>query len=390
MEEKIKKRVLFLITQSELGGAQRFLYELISRLDPDKYAMSIAAGSDGDKEFLSALAKINTNCKILKYLKREVNLFNDVRAVFELRGYIRKVSPDILFLNSSKAGFIGSLAAVFPKKIRNLKVIYRIGGWTFNDPWPKWKKRLWVILEKISARWKDVIIVNNKHDFIQAQELKIIPKEKIKLVHNGIDTYKINFLPASEARLKLFEKIARYSGKIFQTKTLVGTVANLYPAKGLDYLLSAASHFKNDDDIAFVVIGDGPERAKIEKTITEKGLSKKVFLVGRLPEASQYLTAFDIFVLPSVKEGFPWSVLEAMAAKVPVIATRVGAVPEIIEDGKNGFLVEPENPQAIAEKIKEIQENDYLKQELGIQGHQTVLFKFGADQMVKEIEYEIF
>ena len=93
-----------------------------------------------------------------------------------------------------------------------------------------------------------------------------------------------------------------------------------------------------------------------------------------------------LFVLSSVKEGFPWVLIEAMAAKLPVIATRVGAVPEIIDDYKNGLLIEPRDSSMLADKIKEVLENDHLKNELGIQAHQTVLFKFELDKMIKQIE----
>jgi len=105
-----------------------------------------------------------------------------------------------------------------------------------------------------------------------------------------------------------------------------------------------------------------------------------------MPEAYKFLTGFDIFVSPSLKEGFPWSILEAMAAKLPVIATQVGGVPEIIKNGHNGFIVKPGDGKAIAEKIKELIANDHLRQELSIKSHQTVLFDFTLDKMVSRIE----
>ena len=111
-----------------------------------------------------------------------------------------------------------------------------------------------------------------------------------------------------------------------------------------------------------------------------------MFLLGQIPDAYKLLAAFDIFVSSSVKEGFPWAVIEAMAAKLPVIATRVGALPEIIDNDRNGFMVEPARPEKIAEKIQDLLNNEHLRQELGIQAHQTVLFKFSLDKMVKQIE----
>lgn len=384
-ETSAKKRVLFVITQSEFGGAQRFLFDIITHLDQGKFELFLAAGQSSDRELITALQG-PLNIFQLSHLRRSISPLHDLLAVRELRKLIKKIAPDILFLNSSKAGFIGALAKTFPFPLSALRVIYRIGGWTFNDPWPSWKKWLWIMLEKFSAPLKDVIIVNNQHDLEQAQTLGIRPKESLTLIHNGLDVYKTEFLPREEARLKLFETIAKQHGKIFQVKYIIGTIANFYPPKGLRYLISAAERFRDNEEVAFVIIGDGEERPLLEKLIVEKRLTKKVFLTGRITKARELLLALDAFVLPSVKEGFPWVVLEAMAAKIPVIAASVGAVPEIITDGENGLLVTPRHPEELASKIEKMLNSDHLRQELGIKGHQTVLFKFGLDKMLKQVE----
>ena len=213
------------------------------------------------------------------------------------------------------------------------------------------------------------------------------------MIHNGIDALKIKFLPKEEAKLKLFKKIGKSGhNNIFQTKFFIGAVSNFYQTKGLDYLIEAI-HILNAQnqiqDAKLLLIGDGQERTNLEKKISDYGLKEKIVLLGQLPEAFKYMKAFDVFVLPSVKEGFPWVVLEAMAAKIPVITTSVGAVPEIIEDGKNGILIEPKNPEQIAEAIWYLLENERVRQELPLQGHQTVLFNFPIEKMIKETE-ELF
>ena len=381
-----KKRVLFIITQSEMGGAQRFVFEVVSRLNKEKYNVLVAVGSDGGGEFLKQLGSANIPNKTINSLKRNISPIQDFKAIFEIRKLVSEFCPDTFFLNSSKAGFIGSLAAKLQVTSYKLQVIYRIGGWSFNDPWPTWKKKFWLILEKISAPWKDIIIVNNKHDLDQAKTLGIKPRGQILLIHNGIDTYKLELLPKEEAMLRLFEKIAKYSGKIFQAETIVGTIANLYPTKDILSLVRTAEYFKKNNSVVFIVIGDGSERPNIEKLIKGLDLEHKVLLLGQLTDAKKYLPAFDIFVLPSVKEGFPWSLIEAMAAKLPVIATRVGAIEEIIDDQKNGLIIEPRNPNQIADKIKLILSDDRIKQELGIQAHQKILFKFSLEKMFHEVE----
>jgi glycosyltransferase involved in cell wall biosynthesis len=380
-----KKRILFIITQSEMGGAQKFLFNLADRISKN-YEIKVMTGSDGGSELINKLRNANINADTLRFLKREIDPVNDIKAAFEIRDLIDQFKPDDLFLISSKAGFIGSFAAEYLIHTVRPKVIYRIGGWTFNDPWPAWKKKLWIMLEQKSAHWKDIIILNNRKDFHQSQELNIKPKEKTVLIYNGLDTYKTEPIPREDARLKLFEKLLKKSGRIFQTETIIGTIANLYPTKGIDTLISAAEYLKNNEKVSFFIIGDGSERNYLESRIKSLGLEKKVFLLGQLPDASQYLPSFDLFVLPSVKEGFPWALIEAMASRVPVIATRVGAVPEIIVNGKNGFIVEPSNPAALADKIKEVLASDHLQKEFAIQGHQTVLFNFSEDKMIKETE----
>lgn len=381
----VKKRILFVITQSEIGGAQRFFYNLISHLNQTKYQILVVTGQiKGDDYIQRTLRNIHIDTITVNSLGRVVNIFSDLRTVFKLREIIKKFGPNTIFLNSSKAGFLGSLATVFPKKLLNIKIIYRIGGWSFNDPISRWNKWLWLQLERISARWKDYIIVNSPDNFIQAGKLKIRPRQEVIYVPNGIDVYKTYFLERDTAREILLNR-TNHSTINPQPKIIIGTIANLYPAKGLEYLIETAEYFKKKENVEFFVIGDGPERLKLENLIKIKKLEKKIFLVGRLADAHQYLPGFDIFVLSSVKEGSPWSVLEAMAAKVPVIATAVGGVSDILND-KNGVLVPPRKPEALAKEIMQLLADDKLRGELSIQAHQTVLFKYDLEKMVNRIE----
>ncbi|MBX4189887.1 glycosyltransferase, partial [Candidatus Parcubacteria bacterium] len=189
----------------------------------------------------------------------------------------------------------------------------------------------------------------------------------------------IKFLSREESRMELFKRIGK------SAEHIVGTIANFYPAKNLETFIDAAALVKQDDTI-FCIIGGGAQRQKLESIIKRKNLEDKVILLGKIPNAAQYLPGLDLFVLSSSKEGFPWSVLEAMVAKLPVIATKVGAVPEIIEDGKNGYSVNVGDSSTIAQRIEELLSNELLRQQLGIQAHQTVLFKFNIDTMVREFE----
>ncbi len=381
--ESHKKRILFVITQSEFGGAQQFVAAFVSKLDRSRYDITVATGGTGNGEFLQALRQLGFEPLIVEELRRNESLVSDLASVLAIRNLIKKLETDTLFLCSSKAGFVGSMAARFSS--RPVNVIYRIGGWSFNDPISYFEKLKRMALERLSAYWKDYIIVNNEHDFKQAKDLNIKPHRELLMIHNGIDPYKVDFLPRDEARVKLFEIMAKDWGKVFHIKNIIGTIANFYPAKGLEYLIEAAMMNDNPDTI-FCIIGGGQQREKLESMIATKKLEHKVFLVGQLRNAAEYLPAFDMFILPSVKEGFPWSLLEAMAAKLPIIATSVGAVPEIIENGVNGYVVEPGEPAQIAEAIDKIMANESKAKEMAIRAHQTLVLKFGINTMVQKIE----
>ncbi len=284
-----KIRVLFVITQSELGGAQKFLSQLVSHLDPDRFELVVVGGADGNKEMASILPE-NIQYITARHLRRNPNIFNDIAAIFELKKIITGVNPNTLFLNSSKAGFIGSLAAKIIKG--KIKIIYRIGGWAFNDPRAWWQNLAIRWLEKISASWKEYIIVNNKHDYDQAFKFGIRPRQKVILIHNGIDPYKLDFLGREEAKIRLYENLpsSQKHASFLNTNLLIGVIANFYKTKGLEYLIEAI-HIINTKykplNTTLVVIGDGSEREELVSNIRYYRLENKIFLAGRIANASK-------------------------------------------------------------------------------------------------------
>jgi len=370
------KKILFVETQSEFGGAQRFIYTLISGLKG--YEIVVAAGIEGDDErgLLRTLEKIGISTRRLKYLRRGINpLFDFCLGIIEIYRLIKKEKPDVLFLCSSKAGALGGLAG----RLANApKIIYRIGGWTFNDPWPKWKKKIYIWIEKLTARFKDIIINNAKSDTEQAIKLGIKPKKEILTIYNGVDIkiLDLEFLNRNEARGRL---------NLGDLDFIIGTIATLYPTKGLKYLIEAA-HLLKDKNIKFILIGEGQEKEEIENLIKNYNLSEKFVLIKPTYKDYIYLKAFDVFVLPSLKEGFPWTILEAMAAEVPIIATRVGAIPEVIDNGKNGILIDSRNPEQTKQAINKLLDDESLRNKLAKEGRKTVVEKFNLEKMVKEIE----
>ncbi len=382
--EKVKKirRIFCVITQGELGGAQQFVVQLAEHLDRDRFSMHVVWGSDSDPSLARRLPSHVTHA-VIRHLVRPWSPWHDVASIFELRRAMRAYQPDVVLLISSKAGFNGALAArPLRKQLPDLKVIYRIGGWQFNDPRPLGERTLYQFLERLSARWKDYIVLNNTHDLDQAKRLGIKPRAHFARIFNGIDPY-LSLLEREQARAFLDHRIPEaYRNRPYDF--LVGTIANLYPAKDIATLIQAAARVSGK--VRFVVIGDGPLRSELERMVIEHGLADRFFILGRIERAAQYLPGLDAFVLPSAKEGFPWALLEAMAAKVPVVATTVGAIPEMIDDHVSGLLVSPGNATAMAHAIVELLSNDRLRQDVAIDAHQRVITRFTLRDMVAQFE----
>ena len=407
--QKVNPKILFIITQSEMGGAQRYLLNTALWLAQRGYQITVAAGEgDGSlneklkaksekllasNSYAEGTAGRQIKTKNLKHLKRMPCPITAWLSVREIKKLLQEEQPDVLFLCSTMAGILGSMAGKKYRKQKPLKIVYRIGGWAFRDPRPLWQKKLILFLEKKTAKYKDKIIVNSQLDFDVGLKYKIADREKLVKIYNGIEPQGINFLPKEEAREALVSNVKCQVPNECQISNvkIIGTVANLYKTKGLEYLIEACHILRSTFHVMrfkFIVIGEGPERKNLENLIAKYKLQDGAFLLGRLSEAQKYLKAFDVFVLPSLKEGFPWVLLEAMSAGIPIVATKVGAVPEILENEKSGFLVEPAGAGELANKIKELLENPQLTNRFVSRARER-LPRFSQEKMLSQTEQAI-
>lgn len=366
-----KTKILYLITQSEWGGAQRYVLDLAESMKQD-FDVSIAAGGPDGAGLSSMTGSIPFYP--LKNLVREINPIKDVKAFFEIRALLKKIQPQILHLNSSKVGVLGALASLR----LGIKVIYTVHGWVFLEPMPTWKRWFYIFCEKISCRLHQATILLSQKELEIAKANKLACG-KTKIIGHGIETPK--FLPKEEARDKLQKILGR---QIYNESFWIGTIANFYETKDPANLVNALK--KINENFLSIIIGDGPLYRDIEHLINKVNLSGKIFLVGSMLEASSLLKAFDIFVLPSAKEGFPYVILEAMAAGLPIVATSVGAIPEMIENEKSGLLVPPRNPDLLRSAILKILKDRNLRFSLGKGAEMEFSQKFSKEKMISEIQ----
>ncbi len=340
---KSQAKILFCLTQGFWGGAQKYVLDLATGM-ASEFEVHIALGADDAQMFTERLSETSVGITIhpLFHLRRDISPFHDLLAVREMKKLYKTLKPDIVHLNSSKAGIIGSLA-----RIPDTKIVYTAHGWVFLEPLSKSRKWLYKALEKYTATKKDALITLSVQDTTIAQNILHIPKEKIHTIHLGIDT--LSFRSKGDARRALTSQ----EPNLDTNKIWYGTVANHYKTKGLDILVEAISKLTPEEKhtLQFVLIGDGPEKNLLAQKIKDSDLSQTVFLLPFLENAPSLLPAFDVFTLPSRKEGLPYVLLEALQAGLPIIATEVGGIPSLITTQKNGWLVPPNDPKLLTQTL---------------------------------------
>lgn len=365
--EAAKPRVLFLLTTSDWGGVQFFVHAAAVEAKQRGYAVMVAAGGDGELE--SRCAQSGIRFARLTTMTRDISPFHDLAALHELRTVIREFKPDAVHLNSSKMGVLGSVAANLERVPR---IVYRIGGWSFLENISPMKQWMYLTAERWSAPKKDVIVTVHPGDEEVARREKIVPRGRLVTIPNGIDLARFD-------RERLSRDDARRALGLAQMEIVIGTVANYYPPKELPAYLETIKNLP----FRFVIIGDGPEREAIMKKHRDLNLGDRVILAGRRGDASTLLNAFDIFVLPSSKEGMPWALLEAMAAGLPCIATDVGACRWMFGPDA-GIVVPPKHPDALRDAITDLASNSEKRNRLGEAARRAVESRFRWDTTLEK------
>jgi len=361
--------IIFLVTKSDVGGAQKYVADLAGGLDKNRFRAEIVMGGRDLRWLTNAF--------------RPYLLFiNDWLALFELIKLFKQRRPQIVHLNSSKAGVIGALAAKIAS--RKIKTVFTAHGWVFNpgNHDSNLRKRFYIFLHRRAARFQDLIINVSEYDRRLALKNGIAPPNKLITIYNGLDFRNLNFLDRQPARQALTRRLAARPLPSTPDEVWIGSVGRLAREKDYPTFVEAAARIDNPK-IQFFIIGAGPEKTNILNRVTARNLEQRFFLLGQIPEAARYLKAFDIFVLSSIKEGLPYTLLEALAAEIPVVATAVGGVPEIISHPQ--AIVPIRDPAAITRAIMTIL-TDPQKPEMASSQLTRVQKIFSLETMIRKTE----
>lgn len=364
------KKVLFLITKSNGGGAQRYVYDLATHLPKQSFSVVVAAGGNGT--LLQDCTQAGVRTVTLPSLGRDVSPLRDWQSLNEIRLLLRREKPDILHLNSSKAGFLGALAGRMEKVPR---IVFTAHGWSFNEKRPLYQRLVFRIIQGITVFLVDATIAVSK----EIQKNAPIQKN-IHLIYLGISD--ITFDDSVRAKEKIKAVCPLFSMEAFT----LGTIGELHTNKGHDVLIRALALLPKNKDWQTIVIGEGEERARLQSLITKNSLAEHVFLAGYMNQGATLLSAFDMFVLPSRTEALGYALLEAGQAELPVVASNVGGIPEVIENEKTGILVTKENPQVLAHALTALMHDDVLRKKYGAQNREHITDTFSLPRMIAETE----
>ncbi len=368
------------------GGAERIAFEFTSRLDPERFRRSLCVidppigglRAINERDFAELEA---SGVEVLKLERRARlspapwgrlyrRLASGRPAGGRLTGSGRLPggSIDVLHSHMPRASVPGTIVG---RLARVPVIVNHEHGWAFEG------KPVRRFLDRnVLARGGDVLLAVSERDRRNMIEVERIAPERIAILPNGID-----FAPADGRDVRGELGLSPDVG-------LVGAVGRLYPEKGYDDLIRAIALLKRDSTrpIVCVIAGFGPQRESLQALIDDLGVAEEVRLVGRRNDVPDVIRALDVAVLSSKREGSPLAVMEYMAGAAPIVATAVGGVPELIEDGVHGLLVAPGDPGALAGAIGRLIEDRPLAARLGAAAHERQLANYDLDAVVRRLE----
>ena len=371
---RIQKKVLYVITKSNFGGAQRYVYELATDLPSDQYTTAVAAGGNGI--LVEKLTNEGVRTRAIQSFERDINIIKELQSLQELWRIFQTEKPDIVHLNSSKAGGSGALIA---RLCGVPRIIFTAHGWPFFEKRSSLARAvIWLISYLTVILAHHTIVVSN-HDKKRARMPFVA--HKITCIHTAVPD--ITFLDRFTAREELIPENVRTEHP--QDLWVVSTGEHT-KNKNLYALLDAVAQVNTSSSrkIFLTLIGEGEERAGLEAYAEKLELKNSVYFSGFVDNARSYLKAFDVFVLPSRKEGFPYGLLEAGAAGLGCIASDVGGIPEILCDPQYGILVDPHNPSTLTHSLERYARNDELAQAHGTALASRIRDTFDSNKMKDE------
>lgn len=351
----MKKKLLYVITRGEIGGAQKHVYDLIRGLDGE-FGMAAAAGSGG---FLTqSLEALSVPVYALQHMRHSISPAADARAIRELLTVMREYQPDLVHVHSSKAGLLGRIAA----RIARIPSVYTVHGWAFTNGAPRARRVVGLLSEAFCAPLGDRIVTVSEYDRALCLGYHLTGSAKVTTIRNGVADSPWRARPGAGM------------------EPIISMVARFDAPKDHSILLRAVAGIPEPSRVR--LIGDGPRLDSVQMEAKARGISGKVDFLGARSEIAEMLGSSHIFVLASRWEGLPLCVLEAMRAGLPVVASDVGGVREAVADGVTGFLVKCGDPESLRGRLRMLLRDPDLRARMGAEGRRRYLAEFTLESML--------
>jgi len=317
----------------------------------------------------------------INQLHREISPLRDAVAVLRLARLIRARRPHILHTHTAKAGAIGRLAAVLAGPARPPIIVHTFHGHVLRGYFGPVRAAGFRLLERWLARRATALVAVSPQVRDDLVSLGVAPAESFVIVRLGIALEeRVSLDSAGRERMRALLGIA-------PQRFVVGWIGRMTGVKRTDDILLALRGLRDRGvDACLLMVGDGPDRDQTERRAKELGVVRECFFLGYQDDVTGFLAAFDAFVLPSGNEGTPVSAIEALGAGRPVVATRVGGVPDVVRDGVDGYLVEAGDVAGLAEALARLAADPELRDRMGAAGRERVLPRYAVERLIDDVD----
>ncbi|MEG0577647.1 MAG: glycosyltransferase family 4 protein [Bacilli bacterium] len=366
------------ISEATSGGVWTHLKQLAENLPQSKFEQKFILSSIKNPKLKEGTEFQNYNFQLVDMV-REINPIKDIISLIKIYKILKKEKPDIVHCHSSKAGVIGRIANTI---LRNKITLYTPHSYSFNDFNNAFKNYIYITVEKIMGLITTRLICVSEGEFTQSIANKIVDKEKLIVVNNGVQISSVT--GKNIEKKSVFLKQHGYKGDEY----VIGFVARLAMQKDPNTFIEACLSLK-EYNIAVIILGDGPLEDTIASKIKNNDAENLFRVLGYVKNTAYYYENFDLFVSTSLWEGLPYSILEAMNAEVPIIATSIEGVTELIIDSKTGLLVRPKDVKGLSNQIKKLLSDKALNQKLSKNAKNHLITHYSIENMV-EILSELY
>ena len=376
-------KILRVIARLNMGGPALHVAYLTAGLKERGYDTTLVAGSLARGEDSRAFVAEGLGVAVVRIdeLGREISPLRDLRAAVRLARLIRRERPQILHTHTAKAGTVARVAALMAGRRRPPIVVHTFHGHVLRGYFGPLRSRFFRLLERWLAAHTTALIAVSPQVRDDLVALGVAPRERFAVIRLGIELdERIDLAQNGRAESR------RYLG-IRDARFAVGWIGRMTAVKRTDDILVAFKRLRDDGvDACLCLVGDGPDRPHLEQRAHELGVIRDTLFLGYQEDVSPFYAAFDALILPSGNEGTPVSAIEALAAGRPVVATRVGGVPDVVRDGEDGFLVDAGATDDLAERLERLARDPELRKRMGEAGRSRVLPRYAVDRLVADVD----